>query len=247
MVLESVTGSEGVTVLGPETGKFLVSRHTLANAPPAERAAGQEAQNRYWNGSRELTADQLRELATAIVRQVKKRGPFTSLAEFVNRRISSDTTLAVSGALQSALDDPAVSINAPFRGDSLSGTEGVGSRKPAYPFPAAAKGPRRQGITGYVTQADLLTTLGPAISPRSDTFTLRALGEARDAKGTVLARAWCEAVVQRTVSYLDSSEAATTAPPKRPVNVRFGRRFEIVSYRWLPPQEVQALATQTSR
>ena len=247
MVLESVTGSEGVTVLGPETGKFLVSRHTLANAPPAERAAGQEAQNRYWNGSRELTADQLRELATAIVRQVKKRGPFTSLAEFVNRRISSDTTLAVSGALQSALDDPAVSINGPFRGDSLSGTEGVGSRKPAYPFPAAAKGPRRQGITGYVTQADLLTTLGPAISPRSDTFTLRALGEARDAKGTVLARAWCEAVVQRTVSYLDSSEAATTAPPKRPVNVRFGRRFEIVSYRWLPPQEVQALAARTSR
>ena len=137
-----------------ETGKFLVTRHTLANAPPAERAVGQDIQNRYWNGSRELTAAQLRELATAIVCQVKKRGPFTSLAEFVNRRISSDTTLAVSGALQSALDDPAVSLNEPFRNDSLSGTEAVGSLKPVYPLPAAAKGPRRQGITGYVTQAD---------------------------------------------------------------------------------------------
>ncbi len=247
MVLESATGSEGVTVLGPETGKFLVSRHTLANAPPAERAAGQEAQNRYWNGSRELTADQLRELAAAIVRQVKKRGPFTSLAEFVNRRLSSDTALAVSGALQSALDDPAVSINGPFRSDSLSGTEGVGSRKPAYPFPAAAKGPRRQGITGYVTQADLLQSLGPALTPRSDTFTIRALGEARDADGVVRATAWCETVVQRTADYLDPGDGAATvaASLKRPLNKQFGRRFQIIAFRWLSAAEVLPAATRS--
>jgi hypothetical protein len=240
VVLESVTGSEGLTVIDPETGKFLVSRNTLANAPPAERAAGQEAQNRYWNGSRELTADQLRELAAAIVRQVKKRGPFTSLAEFVNRRLTRDAALAVSGALQSALDDPAVSINAPFRGDSLSGTEGVGSRKPTYPFPEAAKGPRRQGITGYVTQADLLQSLGPALTPRSDTFTIRALGEARDADGVVRATAWCETVVQRTADYLDPSDGAATiaASLKRPLNKQFGRRFQIVAFRWLSAEEV---------
>ena len=240
VVLESVTGSEGLTVIGPETGKFLVSRNTLANAPPAERAAGQEAQNRYWNGSRELTADQLRELAAAIVRQVKKRGPFTSLAEFVNRRLTRDAALAVSGALQSALDDPAVSINAPFRGDSLSGTEGVGSRKPTYPFPEAAKGPRRQGITGYVTQADLLQSLGPALTPRSDTFTIRALGEARDADGVVRATAWCETVVQRTADYLDPGDGAATiaASLKRPLNKQFGRRFQIVAFRWLSAEEV---------
>jgi hypothetical protein len=242
-LLESVTGAEAPSILDPEPNKFLVSRHTLANAPPAERGAGQEIQNRYWNGSRELTSYQIRELAAAIVRQVKKRGPFTSLAEFINRRLSSDTELAVSGALQSALDDPEVSINAPFRDDSLSGAEGVGTRKPKYLFPEAAKGPRLQGITGYVTQADLLATLGPAISPRSDTFTLRALGEARDAKGTVLASAWCEAVVQRTASFLDPAEAANTAPPKLPANVRFGRRFEIVAFRWLQPQEIQAQAS----
>ena len=93
----------------------------------------------------------------------------------------------------------------------------------------------------------MLTTLGPAISPRSDTFTLRALGESRDAKGTVLARAWCEAVVQRTASYLDSAEPAITAPPKRPVNVLFGRRFEIVAFRWLQPQDVQDQLALTSR
>jgi hypothetical protein len=240
VVLESVTGSEGLTVIDPETGKFLVSRNTLANAPPAERAAGQEAQNRYWNGSRELTADQLRELAAAIVRPVKKRGPFTSLAEFVNRRLTRDAALAVSGALQSALDDPAVSINAPFRGDSLSGTEGVGSRKPTYPFPEAAKGPRRQGITGYVTQADLLQSLGPALTPRSDTFTIRALGEARDADGVVRATAWCETVVQRTADYLDPSDGAATiaASLKRPLNKQFGRRFQIVAFRWLSAEEV---------
>ena len=64
-----------------------------------------------WLGFRALTDDQIDELATAIVQQVRLRGPFTSLADFVNRRPGNDKDLALSGALQSALDDPKVSIN----------------------------------------------------------------------------------------------------------------------------------------
>jgi hypothetical protein len=225
----------------PEAGSLLIARHSLGNAPPAERAAGREREDRYWNGSREVSAAQVRELATAIVIQVKKRGPFLSLAEFVNRRVSRDTELALSGALQSALDDPAVSINEPFRSDIITGSERSSAGAPIYPFPEAAKGPRRQGITGYVTQADLLQSVGDRLTPRSDTFTIRAMGEARDANGVVRSRVWCEATVQRGAAYVDpGDDAATSAPSlKQSANLRFGRRFEVVSFRWLNPQEVQ--------
>lgn len=248
LAMKSVTGNELPAVVAPEAGKFLISRYSLANEAPADRVSGKEREDRYWNGSREVSASQIRELASAIVRQVKKRGPFLSLAEFVNRRLSSKLDpLALSGTLQSALDDPKVSINAPFRGDLLTGNERADfadgtSTKPLYLFAEAAKGPRRQGITGYVTQADLLQSLGSRISPRSDTFTIRAMGEAKDAKGKVISRVWCEAVVQRTAAYVDPADAASTPADSltQPANVQFGRRFEIISLRWLSPLEVQS-------
>ena len=52
-------------------------------------------------------------------------------------------------------------------------------------------------------------------------------------------RAVCEAVVRRTREYVDSAEAADLATrPKSAVNKAFGRRFEIVSFRWLNPSEI---------
>jgi hypothetical protein len=239
--MESRSGSEGPALVAPKENSFLIVRCSMSNAMPAERASGNERENRYWNGSREVTGDQIRELASAIVVQVKKRGPFLSLAEFVNRRLSRDADLAVSGALQTALDDPSVSINEPFRGDSLTGTEKTAAGRATYAFAAAAKGPRRQGITGYVTQADLLQSLGPFITPRSDTFTIRTMGEAKDDKGNVRARAWCEAVVQRGAEYLDPADDSTVAEAvlKQASNKQFGRRFEVVSFRWLDPREIK--------
>jgi len=82
-------------------------------------------------------------------------------------------------------------------------------------------------------QADILDPLGPAIVARGDTFRIRAYGEALTDKGAVAASAWCEALVQRVPTYMDPSEAADVAPPKKPANVRFGRRYEWVSLRWL--------------
>lgn len=107
------------------------------------------------------------------------------------------------------------------------------------------QGFRSTGIPGWVTQADVLQVLGPSLSSRSDTFRIRAYGEALSTDGkTVLAKAWCEAIVQRTPSYVDPAnpptdrDASLTDTKLTKINKRFGRRFEIVSFRWLSPDEI---------
>ncbi|MFN5656423.1 MAG: hypothetical protein ACK47U_11205, partial [Verrucomicrobiota bacterium] len=53
------------------------------------------------------------------------------------------------------------------------------------------------GAPQLVTQMDVLNTVGPNLTPRSDTFTIRAYGEALDNAGNTIGRAWVEVVVQR--------------------------------------------------
>jgi hypothetical protein len=75
---------------------------------------------------------------------------------------------------------------------------------------------------------------------RSDTFKIRTYGEAIDpATGKVAARAWCEAIVQRLPEYLDTINPPTARDTAlNPINRAFGRRFEIVSLRWLNADEI---------
>lgn len=187
-----------------------------------------------WVGYRTLSADEIDQLARAIVKQVRKRGPFLSLADFVNRRVSTNQELALAGAIQSALDAPEVSINKPFRDNSrqvaVNGT---------FPFPKAETGPAATGVPGIVKQADILTPIAPYISARSDSFLIRACGRAVDATGKTLATAYCEAVVQRTAGFVDTTDAPETlATRQTPVNKLFGRRFNVVSFRWLDPRDI---------
>ncbi len=74
--------------------------------------------------------------------------------------------------------------------------------------PEAAKGSRFAGLPGYVIQSDLLKPLANTQSVRDDTFRIRTYGDARDPGGKLLARAWCEAIVQRTPNYLDPANTA---------------------------------------
>ncbi len=191
-----------------------------------------------WLGFRSLDDGQIEELAKAVVKQVRLRGPFLSIADFINRRPGNDKDLALSGPLQSALDDKEVSINEAYRdgGRSLSVAEAAAQ---GFPFPEAEAGAKAVCSPGYVKQGDLLTTLGPLINVRGDTFVIRSYGEARDATGNkVLARAWCEAVVQRVPDFVDPSDEAHKPVPKSKINLAFGRRFNIVSFRYLDPREV---------
>jgi hypothetical protein len=82
--------------------------------------------------------------------------------------------------------------------------------------------------------------LGNAATARSDTFTIRCYGEARDASGKRTASATCEAVIQRTPEWIDSADTAdklvTSLTSSN--NKNFGRRFVIKSFRWLSSSEI---------
>ncbi|MBK1825494.1 hypothetical protein [Haloferula rosea] len=200
-----------------------------------------------WAGSRVLQDDEIERLAVAIVDEVRKRGPFLSLADFVNRRLADDET-GRTGALQAAID------RAGPRGDSLNqeflDDYPLNNEDPIrdYTHPDNIQDSTRLeqtlkpsskawGAAGFLTQGDLLQPLAPVLTARSDTFVIRAYGDVVDSSGDILARAWCEAEVQRTPVPIDPDRSGLN-PRRSSGSPEFGRRFEIVSFRWLKPEEV---------
>lgn len=96
---------------------------------------------------------------------------------------------------------------------------------------------------GWLSQADVLTAIAPFITPRSDTFLVRTYGDVQNpATNAVEGRAWCEALVQR-LPELTTPTSGTTDPAidplaPNPVKYPMGRRFKIVSFRWLTPSDL---------
>jgi type II secretory pathway pseudopilin PulG len=222
------------------------------------RDDGQQA----WSGVRFLDDAQLRKLAEECVKQVKQRGPFLNFSEFINRRLSDDD-LGIMGALQSAIDyddfdDPSdpgspdpLSINYDFKSDSAYILREGDLGQHEFATPEAAVGSRFAGIPGYVIQSDLLKPIANTLAVRDDTFRIRAYGDSRDKSGNVIAREWCEAIVQRLPEYSDESNAPEVParqisesgefsdnPALSETNRRFGRKFQIVSFRWLSGAEI---------
>jgi len=215
-------------------------------------------------------------LAHEIVVEIRQRGPFLSLGDFVNRRLVADdsnnnmppssssptSATGIRGALSAALarsgntttsaTTDAVNPAAAFGGTDLA-APGSHLHCPIAPWfkehyagslvseapngPAASKD---ADAPKYLTQGDLLSTFGPQLSARSDTFTIRSYGESLDSTGKTTARAWCEAVVQRVPDFVDPADAASLAPASltKTLNKTLGRRFEIVSFRWLTSEEI---------
>ncbi|MBC8011612.1 MAG: hypothetical protein H7067_16120, partial [Burkholderiales bacterium] len=131
----------------------------------------------------------------------------------------------------------------------------------------AGQGPTSSSALGYILQADILQQIGSFLSARSDTFTIRTYGEALNpATGETAGRAWCEAVVQRLPEYIDQSDpvlstanlaisrlnvplhdatppylvdaTGNSTPYVSTLNQTFGRKFRVVSFRWLSPQDI---------
>ncbi len=267
----TATASPGTTIF-PRSLRQPTDALTTGSATTATSPSGDQAD--AYSGFRRLTDDQINLLAQAIVKQVRLRGPFVSLAHFVNRALipaASDTYgLGFAGALQTAIDGVTASTSGGVTTISedtstrINNFANITANNDKLTIPAshtyyaettatdfaknASRFPQRStGIPGWLTQADILQAVGPALAARSDTFVIRTYGDVINpvvSSTTPVARAWCEAVVQRVPDYVDSSISAdtnlTTAPASaaKTTNQTFGRRFRVVSFRWLGPDDI---------
>jgi len=260
----------------PLQNPFSRLRTTMSGSERQDRSGGEVVNaKQHYSGYRELTDEQLDNIAARLADEVRARGPFLSVAEFVNRNPwADDDAHRLRGAVQAAIDDDQGTEN---RNDSSrvnfmtesSSSDGGGRHlanyKDEYGYGTAfSSGYDKKAYVGWnstdtslinnpftrsnyfvpgdVTQSDVLASIGAALAARSDTFVIRAYGEARSPKGegTIDGRAWCEAVVQRLPDYLDESELPQTEPSKLTslINKQLGRRFVILSFRWLSPDEI---------
>lgn len=283
--------------------------------------------SKFFNGYRHLTDDMIDALARRIVDEVRLRGPFYSLSDFVNRRLVapdraytnnsvwqrartsnassgnvglthsygvepgffSDGSLSaytdignlasdydsfiglagINGTLQRAINLSGINggINYPEADNessnqtdfafhttlsprTLSRTGSGNLPLQIYPSnahyldsehmagaPTGEVGQLLSHTPGFVTQGDLLAMLGPALTPRGDTFLIRTYGDALNpATGELTGRAWLEAVVQRTVDPV--TPAGENGEDKYRYTDSFGRRFRIISFRWLSENEL---------
>lgn len=190
-----------------------------------------------WTGYRELNDAEINDLAGRVVDEIRARGPFMSLADFVNRRLVNNDTFGLKGALQAAIDKSSINNAAITAGGGVFsaplsttptdpnlryGNDAIApswwreiSAYPKIPankrFPSIRAMSRTNseasvtaglGAPGIVTQMDVLNSVGPNLTARSDTFVVRAYGEAHNETGTVIGKAWVEVVVQRTTEYV---------------------------------------------
>jgi hypothetical protein len=249
LILENSGGLITQTV--DETAAFL--RHT---APTGDGDIGSSyTQPNSWRGFTALSEDQLAQLAEEIVEGIRSRTaalgsggnpiPFGALSLFVNRMPSSaDSQHRRTGLLQAAIERSGINDN--FSTASLLDTSNWNTNKGDI----ITGNP--EDITDYnnsdyqlntasvaathLLQSDILQMVGPYISPRSDTFRIRSFGAAIDPiSGESRSNAWLEAIVQRTPDPVYPDSIDQLEPTEKSF---IGRRFKIVSLRWLDQNEI---------
>ena len=209
---------------------------------------------------RNISEAEIDELAREVVAEVKRRAPFFSLADFINRRLmkysdaSGDEDLsyqslmgtlsaAIARASEQQTGSKATIFNADynFTKQNPSATDLLTmmrdtSRESIEQASMAPYGKyyrRSAGIPGaQLLQSQLLTAYAPFMTVRGDTFTIRAYGEYLNPLTGTSAKAYCEALVQRSAETVEPSD--DIVKPLEP----FGRKFKIVSFRWLTPAEL---------
>jgi hypothetical protein len=215
--------------LADYTSEYLPEAEILSLSRPASErsAASQEFQRRvvFHQGARALTDAQVTEMARKLVDKMKThvrttRGgkPFTSVREFVN-----------AGLLDQLLDPQQEELSDPPNEAFYTSPDENYRYAPAY-----------------LSQADILGNVSHFLTPRGDTFLIRVYGDTRNAAGAVVARAHAEAVVQRVPDPVEplanaspsDTELHDQANKLDPVEHPFGRRFRVVSFKWLEPESL---------
>jgi hypothetical protein len=255
----------------PESGSTATSTKLKAALPRfAKPTTPANTASAPWQGYRALDETQIARLAANIVAEIRNRGPFVSLADFVNRRLVDNTAATspvderIKGVVQAALDatlSGAGAVNtaaAPFDDTPIYPIDPANGSAAYADFDVelmqggttsvAPVGARSNFAPQLVTQADVLSAIGGGLSARSDTFTIRTYGEAvNPATQDIQGRAWCEAVVQRLPEYMNDAAASSasgdpaitaSASLQNADNKKFGRRYKIISFRWLSSNDI---------
>ncbi|MGJ8650216.1 MAG: hypothetical protein ACSHX4_07645 [Opitutaceae bacterium] len=260
-------------------GRFFVPLLDEPSTVAADRSQINFNAPNSWAATRTLSVDEIDILAKRIVEEVKRRGPFLSLADFVNRRLEPDTNVVgdervyqeVLGTLQAAINKVTLKdqgINYHYYNNQTGGgtimsikptqdwnsmgfnvsTEAQESMFGAPSSEIASQGGLIHSYSpNFLSQADVLTKIGPSLTVRGDTYVIRSYGDSRNrVTDKVIAKAWCEAVVQRVAEPVDwdGSEAQLiqTQALDDVSQADFGRSFKLVSFRWLTEAEVMPYA-----
>jgi len=218
-----------------------------------------------FTGYRQLHQLEIDMLAQKIVQLVKRRGPFRSLSQFINRNLNAPNEWVYKGTLQEAIDTARIAqdtdgdgfpdnsgstyrINERFLDETMEHVDTGNGRANEYNINMLNRDVTNRaiatGVPGYLTQADLLARLGHVINVRSDTFIIRAYGDSI-APGTkrIMRSEVCEAVIQRFPEYFDETsndahQSLAYGDSIHPRNARMGRKFRVVSFRWLSREEI---------
>ncbi|MDQ8207212.1 hypothetical protein QEH52_06815 [Coraliomargarita sp. SDUM461003] len=171
----------------------------------------------YRHGARRFDDDEFEAFAEEIVRLIKERAsPFATMESFIS---------AASGEEESLLEKAIAAVFAPSgrqEWDHQWETTGVrGNNADIIEIDHFSP--------GFLTQADVLSAIGPMLAPRSDTFTIRTRGDSINLEGQSEASAYLEATFQRTPETVDSTANPTESND---------RRFILISLRWLSEKEV---------
>jgi hypothetical protein len=263
--LSGLQGLQRTTASGQAGGgtDSVFSRLTRPLDSVKSGATGTEAKG-GWAGGRTLSSDEIRSLAEQIVILVKERGPFISLADFINRRLAPKTDSASRmGVLEEAILQ--AQLNSQYEEPAFLTTKNNTNDNNLDSWRVDLdKQPKSKawGIPGYLTQGDLLEPLAPAMTVRGDSFLIRSYGESQNNAGDVVARAYLEAVVTRSPDYVQAAEIDEVSPSSgsnkaidsvmevdpvtgavlegglSEINRRFGRKFVLKSFRWLSDKEV---------
>ena len=274
----AVLGGSNQLTFDPQNPDSASANVLKATFPRFTRPNAGDDPNDAWKGYRTLDADQIAQLARNIVTEIRNRGPFVSLADFINRRLMDNTGTAgedetYRGPLQAAIDSTATSATSGqypandgagtfWSQDSLIPNMGnYVNQKSQFDYgyysqpelqgrfvnsaTAATKAVKPPGARcafapKYITQADILAKIGASLSARSDTFTVRTYGEVVNPTNStdITGRAWCEAVVQRLPDFIESTTNRWATPAAGSASQTFGRKFKIISFRWLSPNDI---------
>lgn len=235
----SVPVDGSATTYDMAVDKAAMTRFAANTNSPLSTGADNYLDESAYHGFRVLTKAEIRKLASEIVTEVKLRGPFMTLSDFVNRSLTVDE-LGIKGALQAAIDRSG--INGAFESSDVDLDPYdliFDQTRPNASFHALEASPGSSGINATITQADLMTKFGPVFTPRGDTFVIRAMGTSSSSVSADSGpRVYCEAVVQRFPEFVESGDAASVFPPVSDLNTKFGRQFKIISFRWVAENEI---------